>query len=82
MSKSLKTTFLLTFMLQILRGQNGYQNLVVNPSFEQRILTVTPHTEDGIDSIEEFVGWTSPTHNPLFYGTPFELNPKQLTHFH
>jgi outer membrane protein OmpA-like peptidoglycan-associated protein len=61
MSKSLKITFLLTFLLHILRGQNGYQNLVVNPSFEQRVLTVKPHIEDAIDSIEEFVGWSSPT---------------------
>jgi outer membrane protein OmpA-like peptidoglycan-associated protein len=61
MSKSFKITFLFTFLLHILRGQNGYQNLVVNPSFEQRILTVKPHTEDAVDSIEEFVGWSSPT---------------------
>jgi OmpA family len=61
MSKSLKITLFLIFLLQILRGQNDYQNLVVNPSFEQRVLTVAPHTVDMIDSIEEFVGWTSPT---------------------
>jgi outer membrane protein OmpA-like peptidoglycan-associated protein len=61
MSNSLKITLFLTFSLHILRGQNGYQNLVVNPSFEQRILKVAPRTEDVIDSIEEFVGWQSPT---------------------
>lgn len=61
MSKSLKITLFLTFTLHILRGQNGYQNLVVNPSFEQRIVTVLPRTVDAIDSIEEFVGWRSPT---------------------
>ncbi len=57
MSKSLKITLFLTFLLQILRGQNGYQNLIVNPSFEQRIVTVPPRTVDMMDSIEEFVGW-------------------------
>jgi outer membrane protein OmpA-like peptidoglycan-associated protein len=61
MPKSLKITFLLTFFIHILKGQNSYQNLVINPSFEQRIVKVLPRTEDPIDSIEEFVGWSSPT---------------------
>ena len=39
MSKSLKITFLLTFLLQILRGQNGYQNLIKKGISTQRLQT-------------------------------------------
>lgn len=69
MSKSLKITLFLIFCGPILRGQNGYQNLVVNPSFEQRIVNVPPRTVDMTDSIEEFVGWRSPTGYRAFVAT-------------
>jgi hypothetical protein len=74
MPKSRLFLFFLTFSLHILRGQNGYQNLVVNPSFEQRILKVAPRTEDVIDSIEEFVGWQSPTRFRAMVYTTDESN--------
>jgi hypothetical protein len=48
----------------ILRGQNkpaSFSNLVINPGFEERKKLSSPHTVSIIDSIEEFVGWSSPT---------------------
>lgn len=48
MSKSLKISLLFIFLSHILRGQNSYQNLVVDPSFEQRIVTVLPRTVSAI----------------------------------
>jgi hypothetical protein len=51
------------FSAFILRGQSSAQfsNLVVNPSFEERSVPFPKNTATIIDSIEEFVGWSSPT---------------------
>ena len=58
-----KSFFLLLFTPFILRGQN--ENLVVNPSFEQRALSTNKYREvNVVDSIAEFLGWTSPSAPP------------------
>lgn len=53
--------FFTIFLTFILRGQTTAQfpNLVKNPSFEQRAVMRPNQTITVIDSIEEFIGWSS-----------------------
>jgi outer membrane protein OmpA-like peptidoglycan-associated protein len=73
-SKSLIISVLLIFSTHILRGQNpaaSSRNLVVNPSFETRVLSDKGHHLESImDTITEYLGWSFPlVFQPRIYGT-------------
>jgi outer membrane protein OmpA-like peptidoglycan-associated protein len=61
-SRLILLIFLLFFSF-LLRGQSSPQsaNLIVNPSFEIRDSLSPRHTKSVVDTIVEFVGWSSPT---------------------
>jgi OmpA-OmpF porin, OOP family len=75
--KLLIVNVLLNFSATLLRSQNpaaSSRNLVINPSFETRALTTRRYqTQTIIDTIAEFLGWTSPSMIPAeMYGTTKE----------
>jgi outer membrane protein OmpA-like peptidoglycan-associated protein len=63
----------LLFSPFILRGQSlpKSANLIVNPSFELRDSLSPRHTKSIIDTITEFVGWSSPT---LSFGEVYDVD--------